>query len=324
MKKMNNMLYVLNDKTEVTTPSLIQAVRLSVSHQARLACLKVHPEIKSAGFSQLTGISASYLKEKLIDVDKNKAKALIAASNSPSDTSITTKFGKKYVEIIRTVIEKKHDLVIKEVDDTAWLDRLFGSDDMHLLRKCPCPVLLMKKKEKPKYKHIIVAVDFEDQNELEGGDKAYALNKTLVDLASSLALSEMATLHVVNAYDVLHAGFIGLWVEQPEKVEKELFDSEYKNRRYQMNTLMQGLKQSLGEETFKDLSPQTHLLQGAADTELLKFANKIDADLMVMGTVGRSGLSGVIIGNTAESILSELTCSVLAVKPEGFVSPVAV
>lgn len=324
MKKMNNMLYVLNDQTEATTPSLIQAVHLSASNQASLACLTVHPEIKSAGFSQLTGISMSEIKEKLIDADENKAKALITALNSTSDMTTITKFGKKYVEIIRTVIEKKHDLVIKEADDTAWLDRLFGSDDMHLLRKCPCPVWLMKKKEKPKYQHIIVAVDFEDQSESDAESKAYALNKTLVELASTLALSEMATLHVVNAYDVLHAGFIGLWVEQPEKVEKELFDSEYKKRRYQMNTLMQGLKQSIGEESFQFLSPKTHLLQGSADTELPKFAKKIDADLMVMGTVGRSGVAGVIIGNTAETILSQLTCSVLAVKPEGFVSPIAV
>jgi nucleotide-binding universal stress UspA family protein len=45
-------------------------------------------------------------------------------------------------------------------------------------------------------------------------------------------------------------------------------------------------------------------------------------DLVVMGTVGRSGISGMLIGNTAERVLRTLPCSVLAVKPEGFVSPV--
>ena len=45
-------------------------------------------------------------------------------------------------------------------------------------------------------------------------------------------------------------------------------------------------------------------------------------DLLVMGTVCRTGLAGFIIGNTAEEVLSALNCSVLTVKPEGFVSPV--
>ena len=45
-------------------------------------------------------------------------------------------------------------------------------------------------------------------------------------------------------------------------------------------------------------------------------------DLVVMGSVGRSGLSGMLIGNTAERILRKLPCSVLVVKPDGFVSPV--
>jgi nucleotide-binding universal stress UspA family protein len=41
-----------------------------------------------------------------------------------------------------------------------------------------------------------------------------------------------------------------------------------------------------------------------------------------MGTVSRTGIRGLIIGNTAETILRSVRCSVLAVKPEGFVTPV--
>jgi len=45
-------------------------------------------------------------------------------------------------------------------------------------------------------------------------------------------------------------------------------------------------------------------------------------DLIVMGTVARTGVPGFFIGNTAESILRQVKCSVMAVKPEGFVTPV--
>jgi len=45
-------------------------------------------------------------------------------------------------------------------------------------------------------------------------------------------------------------------------------------------------------------------------------------DLIVMGTLARAGVEGLLIGNTAEKILSRIDCSVLALKPEGFVSPI--
>jgi universal stress protein E len=323
MKKFNNIVYVLNNDTNALSPSFVQAINLAKVNQANLTMLQIHPDVKSARLSHLTGISAEDINNKVLEHERERLNKLVFPLDQILNATTEIKFGKKYIETIRIVLEKKYDLVIKEADDIDWFDRLLGSDDMHLLRKCPCPVWLMKKNEKPKYKQIIAAVDFDDEFETSDRKTNYELNKTILELSSLLALSEMATLHVVNAYDVPHAGFIGLWVEQPEKVEKELFESEYKNRRYQMNTMMEGLKQTLGNETFKYLSPQTHILQGSPGRELPKLANSIEADLMVMGTVARSGVAGVIIGNTAETILSQLKCSVLAVKPDGFVSPIS-
>jgi nucleotide-binding universal stress UspA family protein len=45
-------------------------------------------------------------------------------------------------------------------------------------------------------------------------------------------------------------------------------------------------------------------------------------DVLVMGTVARTGIPGFIIGNTAESVVQQLSCSLLALKPNGFISPV--
>ena len=55
-----------------------------------------------------------------------------------------------------------------------------------------------------------------------------------------------------------------------------------------------------------------------------KLAHEKQVDLIVMGTVCRTGIGGFFIGNTAEKILQDVDCSVLTVKPEGFVSPVTV
>ena len=41
-----------------------------------------------------------------------------------------------------------------------------------------------------------------------------------------------------------------------------------------------------------------------------------------MGTISRTGIPGILVGNTAEKLLERVDCSLLTVKPEGFVSPV--
>ena len=62
--------------------------------------------------------------------------------------------------------------------------------------------------------------------------------------------------------------------------------------------------------------------KGAASKEIPLMVENYDIDLIVMGTVGRVGIPGLIIGNTAESILEQTKCSVLAIKPEGFKTPI--
>ena len=76
------------------------------------------------------------------------------------------------------------------------------------------------------------------------------------------------------------------------------------------------------QETLNYLKPRTHLINGRARKEIPALARQIEADLIVMGTVARTGVPGFIIGNTAEAIFNQIECSVLALKPPGFVTPV--
>ena len=67
---------------------------------------------------------------------------------------------------------------------------------------------------------------------------------------------------------------------------------------------------------------QLHVVKGPAQYVVPELARELEVDLVVMGTVARTGIDGFFMGNTAESILGELDCSVLTMKPPGFVSPV--
>jgi universal stress protein E len=61
---------------------------------------------------------------------------------------------------------------------------------------------------------------------------------------------------------------------------------------------------------------------GLPEDVIPKYAQQLDAELVVLGTVGRQGISAALIGNTAEHVIDKLNCDVLAIKPDGFVSPV--
>lgn len=320
MNRFKNILYVLNEQIGEPSASLSRAVSLAKNNQADLTLLYVLPKLSLSSYSRQVGISGQELQSKILGHEQAALDRLRSLLDQSLTIETRIRIGKRYIESIRAVQVDGFDLVVKEADAIDWLDRFFGSDDMHLLRKCPCPVWLMKKDEKADYEHIMAAVDFDTGDEDLGNDE---LNSVIMDLASSLALADFTSLDVVNAYNVPEAGFISLWVEQPDKVERELLESEYCLRARRMDELLEGLKHKLGTESYNYLSPRSHLVQGVPGREIPKMAKNVKADLVVMGTVGRTGISGIIIGNTAELILSQLSCSVLAIKPRGFVSPVS-
>ncbi|MDA1179623.1 MAG: universal stress protein, partial [Planctomycetota bacterium] len=67
---------------------------------------------------------------------------------------------------------------------------------------------------------------------------------------------------------------------------------------------------------------KTHLSWGTPWQEIGRTAQHIAADLITIGTVGRSGIQGILLGNTAERVLTTQNCSILTVKPEDFKSPI--
>ena len=69
-----------------------------------------------------------------------------------------------------------------------------------------------------------------------------------------------------------------------------------------------------------EMGGSVHLVSGDPRDALPRLARLLDIGLIVMGTVARTGVSGLLMGNTAETILRSVDCSVLAVKPEGFVT----
>lgn len=222
------------------------------------------------------------------------------------DASFKVTHGKPFVEIIREVSRDDHDICVVAAHEPGnGAERFFGSTAQRLLRKCPCALWVFKPGVSTRLERIMVAVDPLSEN-LE-------LNIRLLELADSLALIEKAELYVSHAWNV--------WAEH--LLRRRMSEEELP---YLFNNAEREVKKSLTELLSKSkvIVPEDHILlvKGEPEKVIPESLKENQIDLLTIGTVARTGVPGLIMGNTAERLLEQVECSVLAIKPEGFVSPV--
>jgi len=122
-----------------------------------------------------------------------------------------------FLEVIYEILRNDHDLVFKLVESRGLLDRIFGSDDMHILRECRCPVWLVKPSSPKSYQKILAAVDVDDSYPIEELDSRHLLNLQTLEIATSLTLSESAELHIVHVWGAIGEGAMRYgFIHKPE------------------------------------------------------------------------------------------------------------
>lgn len=302
-------------------PALERAVMLAENNQARLTVATVVPRVPEDALRPDKGPTLAEWRAALVDEQIRQLDSMLAPYRQRIEIKASVLMGTAFLEIIRAVLRDGYDLLIKPAENPDFLARMFGSDDMHLLRKCPCPVWLTKPEEKSDYDSILAAVDFDLLMTDIGVED---LNQRILELSASLALSDFAALHLVHVWDTFAEGKIQIWSTNPDAAVPAYVEGERLSHEGRLLRLGDWLKDLVGAETYDYLSPRFHLLRGQACKLIPALARDLGVDLVVMGTVARTGISGLIIGNTAETILEQLACSVLTVKPAGFVSPVKI
>ena len=322
MKRFKNILCVV-ETGEVCKPALERAISLAENNQASLTVVVVAQRL-TAGIQMPEGgpISAD-LDAAIVSQHMQKLEILVEPYRKRTEIKTKVLKGTLFLEIIREVLRNEHDLVIKIPEHQDWLDRLFGSNDMHLLRKCPCPVWLIKPQAPKSYRRILVAVDIDSAYPAEELKSRHALNRQLLEMASSLALTDFAELHIGHAWHAIGETVMrSAFLRTPEEQIISYVEQVKQQHSTSLNALMREVTSNLGQETLSYINPQTHLVEGSARQEIPMLAKRINADLIVMGTVARTGIPGFIMGNTAETILNQIDCSVLTLKPAGFITPI--
>ncbi|HEY5715214.1 MAG TPA: universal stress protein UspE [Psychromonas sp.] len=205
------------------------------------------------------------------------------------------------------VLKNNHDLVVKSTHQHSKLSAiLFTPTDWNLLRKCPAPVLLVKHHSWPENGNILCAIDCKSIQD----EDHHQLNQQILKEAAAMAEIVNANIHLVNAYP---SPPMNIMLELPEFDPINYEDGLKKFHQKTLNEYAQTLKLP---------AAQVHLAQGLPEDVISEVAEEIDAELVILGTVGRSGLSATLLGHTAEQVIDNLNCDLLALKPAGFISPI--
>jgi len=205
-----------------------------------------------------------------------------------------------WLEIVRAVQRGEAELVMVARRNQEGGSGL-GNVTRKLMRKCPCPVWVVKPDGRSEPRIFVAATDLTPV-----GNRA-------VQLAAELAGLFHGELDLVHAWPLPLAVPVlpeldvpaqsRLDVEQHERAARERFEQSL-------------APLSLG------IDFRTHLLCGAPSIAIQEVVERRAADLLVMGSVSRSGIAGLLLGNTAERLLDRVRCSLLTIKPRDFVSPV--
>lgn len=236
----------------------------------------------------------------ILDDAKDRLAELVAEAQQlgvKADSQVV--IGKSWLVLIQQVLRKQHDLVLVGTRHlSAAKGHFVGSTGIKLLRKCPCAVWVTQPMAHEELDSILVAHDLRPVGDLA------------MELGCSLANLRNAHLHVVHA------------AEHPD-IEYLLPANESAERRRAYRSDAEERIQSQIDEADLKLPAGVHCTIEPPDLAIMNCIERHEIDLLVMGTLGRAGISGFITGNTAERLLPQIPCSLLAVKPPGFKSPIA-
>jgi nucleotide-binding universal stress UspA family protein len=315
MERFKSILAVVTEDS-LFEAAFAHALDLARENDAALTLVDVihaAPGELGRALAALSGERGPAIEDDVIAYHRSRLAALADRARAAKvDVSEAVLQGSGFVEIIRMVLREGHDIVIKGATVSETCGGKIEGGDMHLLRKCPCPVWMLTGAGDGRLDTVLAAIDPDPAR----GEVVVGLDRRVLELATSLAARAGATAHVIHAWclpeeQALRQGRYGR--DHGGEVDLLLTRGEAEARQRVADAV----------KPFPQIAPRhVHVRKGLPGDVITAHAQSVAADVIVMGTVGRTGLHGFVMGNTAETILNRVTCSVIAIKPEGFETPI--
>jgi universal stress protein E len=277
-----------------------QAVWVALANKGSIRF--VHSHYADDYVTPLRG-STGLVHEGVSEEARKAMEALVSeAANSGVAGQLEITSDRPWVDIIKFALQGDVDLVIVgKRAESADDGRRLGSTAIKLLRKCPAPVWVVRPEHDLVHRLVLAATDLTDV-----GDRA-------VEIACDIVTRHECELNVVHAWRV------------PMTLQLEASRMSDEDYATELEQIKQGAIEHVEELLPAHLHESTkiHGVKGNAAQAIRDAVGHLDPDLLVMGTVSRPGVAGLLVGSTAERMLDQVDCSILTLKPDGFVSPIS-
>lgn len=300
MKRFSNILLAIDTRLD-PGPLVDTVVRAATHADAHVTVLDTVPDVSwlarmlSGSIEDLRTTTRTAVEDRLLAiVDTLKGHGISA--------DMRVRDGEAAVAIVREAIE--HDLVVASAQGlTSKVAGSFGLTARRLVRHCPAPLWLVPDGAGTAPTHIAACLDTasDDPVDQELNDKAFGV-------AAALAAEYGATLHVIHAWRLRDEAMLS--TQLPADVIAKYAKEHLAWRRRRLDAFLEAHPVGLPVEQ--------HVLEAEPYDAVPAAVKAHGIDLVVLGTVGRSGVTGLVMGNTAESILDRLEVGVLALKPSSF------
>jgi nucleotide-binding universal stress UspA family protein len=303
-------ILVATDFSPCSEAAFKQAVWLARQSGAKLVLAHTLPDLRRAVHSSsfearmdlLSGEGDLFQREIRQKSDAKMRRSIADLGATDLSIKYETLLGEAFVEITHAVQQEGHDLVLAGTRGlAAWQQFFVGSTAKRLIRKCPASVWIVKAEQIGSPKAVLSPTDFSDVSRKAVLQGLWAARQ---------ANADFHLLHVIDSMDIPEEVMES--IPQGSLLRKEL-NEEAAQR-------LEDFVTSLDADRGKVFS---HLTWGTPWKEIGRMAQHLNIDLISMGTVGRSGIKGLLLGNTAEKVLATCDCSILTVKPDGFESPIS-
>jgi len=291
MNRFKNILAVCSD-TIGCDDVIEQASALALINQAKL---------KLIAFESAT---LSWREEQ-----HKRLRRYASAVETPGALEVETQLvnGPPSMSIVREVIENRHDLVIisRDFGDT-WSNALFGGTARKMMQRCPCPVWFLSPGQQVPFKNVLAVVD-----PCLEGDGGRDLNVKILEMATSLATGHDAVLNIVHAWEVDGHDYDTITSEMQPDHRQRLIEEHAGKRHSAISDLLDTVKSD-------DLDFEIHLPRDTPLRAYRSIASDLSIDVVVIAADDMSNLSFLLGGSLAETLMTSVSCSLLAVTPDDF------
>jgi universal stress protein E len=291
------------DPSAPAHPALAQAVDLAARLGGRVTAVAVLADVPRRARAFVT----RGVEEDLVEHLQEELAAAVASVGTTVKVATEVR-GKHAKAVIAAAVAGKADLLMRSHGvHSGGTPTPFGPIDMNILRHCSCPVWIVDARVGKRIRRVLAAIN---ANRTEQGQQG--LNRRILEHALLLSQAEGAALTVLEVWEIFGEELLRPRLEEGEV--EGLLDETRAGAEQDLDAFLAPFRPRLGNATVK-------LLRGEPSELIPGYVAEHGIDLVVMGTVARSGIAGLLMGNTAERVLRRLHGSVVAVKPPGFVDP---